>query len=70
MMSYRDKKTSQPEPWRCQANGCANYRVTEAGEDRASPNPNHTEIPSQPSMDACFRKTDIFVKMAHCLRLY
>ena len=50
-------------------NGCVNYRVTEAGENGANPNPNHTEIPSQSSMDACFKKTDIFVKMAQCLRL-
>lgn len=50
-------------------NGCINYRVTEAGEDGANPNPNHSEIPSQPSMDACFKKTVIFVKMAQCLRL-
>lgn len=46
-------------------NGC----VTEPGEDWANPNPNHTEIASQPSMDAFFKKTDIFVKMAQCLRL-
>lgn len=70
MMSYRDKKTIQSEPWRCQASGCVYYRVTEAGEDRANPNPNRTEVLSQPSMDACFKKTDIFVKMAQCLRLY
>lgn len=70
MMSYRDKKTIQPEPWRCQASGCVYYRVTEAGEDRANPNPNRTEILSQPSMDVCFKKTDIFVKMVQCLRLY
>lgn len=70
MMSNGVKKIIQPEPWRCQASGCVNYRVTEAGEDPANPNPNHTEIPSQPSMDACFKKTDIFVKMTQCLRLY
>lgn len=69
MMSYRDKKIIQLEPWRCQANGCVNYRVIEAGKDRANPNP-HTDIPSQPNMDACFKKTDIFVKMAQCLRFY
>lgn len=47
-------------------NGCVNYRVTEAGEDQANPNPNDT---ISASMDACFKKTDIFIKKVQCLRL-